>query len=76
MSIQSFTEELISGLEKTFENEANKLLNESRQRTGNESYIAGRMDGLSDAVKHIHDIYSLFVKPDSDSQDDDAKPLY
>jgi hypothetical protein len=76
MSIQSFTETLLANIEKTFENEANKLLNEARQRTGNESYTAGRMDGLSDAVRQIHETYALFVKSESDPKDDDAKSLY
>ena len=77
MSIQSFTEKLLADIEKIFENEANKLLNEARQRTGNESYTAGRMDGISDTVKKIHENYALFVKPDTeDAEEDDAKPLY
>lgn len=76
MSIQSFTEKLLSDIEKTFENEANKLLNEARQRTGGESYIAGRMDGLSDAVGQIQSAYKLFVKSENEIDEDDSKPLY
>lgn len=76
MSIQSFTEKLLSDIEKIFENEANKLLNEARQRSGSESYIAGRMDGLSDAITQTHETYKLFVKSDEEEKEDDAKPLY
>lgn len=76
MSIQSFTEKLLPDLEKLFENEANKLLNEARNRTGNESYVAGRMDGLSDAIKQIQATYILFVKTRKETEDDDTKPLY
>ncbi len=75
MSIQSFTEILLADIEKKFEREANNLLNEARQRTGNESYIAGRMDGMNDSVKQIHETYQLFVKQDEESEDD-AKALY
>lgn len=75
MSIQSFTEKLLADIEKTFEGKANTLLNEARQRTGNESYTAGFMDGLSDSVKQIQETYKLFVKPDKEPEDD-AKSLY
>lgn len=76
MSIQSFTEKLLEDIEKIFENEANKLLNSARQRTGDESYIAGRMDGFSEAVRIIREAYNLFVKSETDAKDDDAKALY
>lgn len=75
MSLQSFTEKLLEDIEKIFENEANKLLNSARQRTGDESYIAGRMDGLSESVRITKDTYSFFVKSEED-KDDDAKALY
>ncbi len=76
MSIQSFTEKLLLDIEKSFENEANKLLNDARQRTGNEAYIAGRMDGFSSAVSIIKSTYDLFVKSETEKEDDDAKSLY
>lgn len=76
MSIQSFTEKAIKDIESLFENDANKLLNEARQRSGNESYVAGHMDGLSDAVKKLQESYKLFVKPDNQAEEDDARPLY
>jgi len=76
MSIQSFTEKLLSDIDKIFENEANKLLMEARQRSGNESYVAGRMDGLSESVKQIRETYQLFVKSEEDKEEDESKPLY
>lgn len=76
MSIQSFTEKLLSDIEKIFEDEANKLLNEARQRTGNEAYVAGKIDGLHVAVTQLKETYKLFVKSEDESEDDDAKSLY
>ncbi len=76
MSIQSFTEHLLSTIEKSFEREANNLLNDARQRTGNEAYIAGKMDGLSDSVRMAKEVYAMFVKPDEEPGDTDAKALY
>jgi hypothetical protein len=75
MSIQSFAETLLSNLDKDFEGEANKLLNEARQRTGGESYIAGRMDGLSDAVKQVQATYKLFVKSEKEDEDE-SRAIY
>ncbi len=76
MSIQSFTEKLLADIEKDFENEANELVKQTRTRTGRELYIVGRMDGISDIIKKIHEVYSLFVKSETDTGEDDAKPLY
>lgn len=75
MSIQSFTEKLLSDIEKIFENEANNLLNAARQRTGFEGNIAGRMDGISDCIKQVHETYKLFVTSEKEPEDD-TKSLY
>ncbi len=75
MSIQSFTEKLLSTIDEDFARGANNLLNEARQDTGKEQYLAGHMDGLSDAVKRIKETYSLFVKSEDD-KDEDEKALY
>ncbi len=76
MSIQSFTEKTLSVIDEQFAKEANNLLNEARQQTEKTAYIAGRMDGLSESVKIIKETYILFVKTESDPEEDDAKSLY
>ena len=76
MSIQSFTEKLLSAIDEDFSYEANNLLNEARQNTGKEQYIAGRMDGFSTAVKRIKETYALFVKTDDETDEDQQKALY
>lgn len=75
MSIQSFTEKLLADVEKIFENEANNLLNAARQRTGFEGNVAGRMDGISDCIKQIHETYKLYVISEEEKKDD-SKSLY
>lgn len=75
MSIQSFTEQLLKSLDKVFENEANVLLNEARQQSNKIGYVAGKMDGLSSASGEIKRVYSLFVKEESE-KDEDEKSLY
>lgn len=76
MSIQSFREKLLSVIDEDFAREANTLLNEARNDTRKERYIAGRMDGLSDSVRRINEVYSLFVKQDEEKVDDEGKALY
>ncbi len=75
MSIQSFAEKLLSDIDGLFEDKANNLLNESRQMSQKTAYIAGEMDGLSEAVKQIKETYRLFVKTE-EKESDETKALY
>ncbi len=75
MSIQSFAEKLLSEMDNAFAKEANDLTNAARQRTGNESYVVGRMDGLHSSSDIIKQTYKLFIKSEIE-EEDDSKPLY
>lgn len=75
MSIQSFSEELLKNAEAAFAKEANNLLNEARQQTSKESYVAGKMDGISACIKMVHETYKLFVHKDKEEAEE-TKALY
>ena len=75
MTIQSFVETLLSAVDRAFEGEANNLLNEARQFGQKTSYIAGRMDGMSEVVKRIQETYASFVKSDQEDHEEE-KSLY
>lgn len=75
MSIQSFSEELLKNIEAAFAKQANILLNEARQQTGKETYTAGKMDGMSDCIKTVHEVYKLFVKKE-EAEPEKEKALY
>lgn len=75
MSIQSFTEKLLSVIDEAFAAEANALLNEARQQTNKVTYIAGKMDGFTAAVLKIKETHSLFVNADKEP-DEEPKSLY
>ncbi len=75
MSIQSFAEKLLAVMDEAYAKEANNLTNAARQRTGNESYVVGCMDGLHSASGMIKETYKLFVKSESEVEDE-SKPLY
>lgn len=70
MSTQSFAEELLKIFDAAFAVEANRLLAEARNRTGAETYIAGRMDGLSDGALKIKETYRLFVKTEDEASEE------
>lgn len=75
MNLQSFTEELLKVIDTSFEENANQLLNEARQFGQKTAYIAGKMDGLHDAVSKIKQTYKLFVNDDK-SEPEEQKSLY
>lgn len=72
MSIQSYVEKFLSSIDTIFANEANNLVNEARQQSGKEAYIAGKMDGLSLAAKEAKSVYVLFVKTEKEEESDKA----
>lgn len=76
MSIQSFSEQLLSNIDKAFEKEANSLLNEARNENKHCPRIAGKMDGFTESVKIIKETYKLFVTEEKESDEDESKPLY
>ncbi len=78
MSIQEYSEKVISRIEKRFEDAANNLLNAAKQYDHNRcGYLAGTIDALHMAAADVKEVRKLYLTYEGNAtQNDTETPLY
>lgn len=79
MSIEDYSERVLTRLDKAFEANANALLLAAKTFDHNRAgFLAGKMEGLTAAHSEIREVRKLYLNDDHGeaSQEDERKSLY